>query len=712
MIRSERGHLVRIKGRRHLACQGIADWKSAARNAGLKPALLFILFLAVIPAQFAISETLLTEPEMRALSEEISGELAKRNLEFISRQHRMRGSQGYLAAAEFIAQELRKYGIPEVRIEEFPADGKIFYGTQRSRPPWDAEFAELWELKDDSSPTTRIASWDAVPLSLAQDSESADLTAELIDVGKGTTENDYKGKDVRNKIILISEQPESAAPVGIEQLGAAGIVSYAQNQRTAWWGENENLIRWGHLDTFAKKPTFAFMISLKQARTFQKRLAGGEKILLKATVRAGKHPGKYHVVNAAIPGADPTLKEKEIVFSCHLDHPRPGANDNASGCMTILEVARVFSKLIAERKIERPARTLRFIWPPEVEGTLTLLNARPEIAARILSVIHMDMVGGSTETQAVFHITRGPASLPSFIYDVADSFGEFVNHQTDDFASTGSAQFPLHSTDGEKRPLQAALAGFSMGSDHQIYTDSSFGIPAIYFNDWPDRYIHTSFDTPANIDPTKLKRAAFLGAANAYFLSNFRETDLEILWPTLQSASLKRSGTFLKRTQLLSPKDKQDAARFHVWYERKVFDSFERYFQVSEKTKTEIKNFLELTQNIIGNEPSSTAASGDSAIVFSRNPKLKGPMEAFGYSYLDEHYGSEKVKTLRLLNFTGQLADGSTYAYEALNFVDGHRNVQEIASQLSGAYGPIPVELVMEYLRALESIGVVARNGR
>jgi len=27
-----------------------------------------------------------------------------------------------------------------------------------------------------------------------------------------------------------------------------------------------------------------------------------------------------------------------------------------------------------------------------------------------------------------------------------------------------------------------------MGSDHDVYQDSSFGIPAIYLNDWPDRY--------------------------------------------------------------------------------------------------------------------------------------------------------------------------------------------------------------------------------
>src|SRR6266403_2206983 len=73
---------------------------------------------------------------------------------------------------------------------------------------------------------------------------------------------------------------------------------------------------------------------------------------------------------------------------------------------------------------------------------------------------------------------------------------------------------------GGKEPLRAEYSAYTMGSDHDVYQDSSFGIPAIYLNDWPDRYIHTNFDTVANIDPTKLKRAAFIGAASGYFLAD------------------------------------------------------------------------------------------------------------------------------------------------------------------------------------------------
>jgi hypothetical protein len=102
------------------------------------------------------------------------------------------------------------------------------------------------------------------------------------------------------------------------------------------------------------------------------------------------------------------------------------------------------------------------------------------------------------------------------VNDVAEHFGEFVNEQSDKFASGDDSYYPLVAPEGGKEPLMAEMAPFSLGSDHQVYTDSSFGIPAIYLNDWPDRYIHTNFDTPANVDPTKLKRAAFIGAASGY----------------------------------------------------------------------------------------------------------------------------------------------------------------------------------------------------
>ena len=78
--------------------------------------------------------SLLSEAILSAFDTELSGETAKRNLEYISRLHRMRGSEGYHQAASFIAEQLKSYGLLKVRIEQFPIDGDRFYGTQKSRP--------------------------------------------------------------------------------------------------------------------------------------------------------------------------------------------------------------------------------------------------------------------------------------------------------------------------------------------------------------------------------------------------------------------------------------------------------------------------------------------------------------------------------------------------------------------------------------------------
>jgi aminopeptidase YwaD len=665
---------------------------------------------------------LLAEKDVAELANELSGETAKRNLEVIATFHRQRGSRGYHAAAELVAERAREYGLSDVQILDFPADGKIFYGTQRSRPAWDAEVGELWEVEEIkdakeksvsgersgewrvTSGEKKIASYAAEPVLLAEDSESADVTTELVDVGAGTKESDYAGKDVKGKIVLVSASPGAAQELAVGKFGAVGLVSYQQNQKTAWSGEDENLIRWGHLETFTANKTFAFMVSLKTARGMREWLARGEKIRLHAVVKAGQHAGNYEVVTAVIPGADAKLKEEEIAFSCHLDHQRPGANDNASGCVTILEVGRTLQKLIAEGKLARPARTIRFIWPPEIEGTLALLNGKPEFAKRIKVAIHMDMVGGGPATKAVFHVTRGPMSLPSFVHDVAWAFAEFVNEESYQFAATGKAEYPMVAPEGGKEPLRAEYSAYTMGSDHDVYQDSSFGIPAIYLNDWPDRYIHTNFDTAANIDTTKLKRAAFIGAASGYFLAlAHKKEEFSQILNVFGAGDFARASTRLLRAGALSKVEGFISENQQSIYYDGVLYS-QALFMGKACTEKEHSDCYEKSKT--GGTAEGTSPDGRET--FRRNAQPKGPLAVFGYDYFGDHAKAAGIAEPKLLSYEGLWGGGEEYAYEVLNFADGKRNAQEIRDAVSAEYGPVPVEVVVEYLKALEKIGVVA----
>lgn len=84
---------------------------------------------------------LLAERDVAALANELSGETAKRNLEGIARYHRQRGSQGFHAAAELVAERARAYGLSDVGILQFPAEGKR--NAQEIRDAVSAEYGPV-----------------------------------------------------------------------------------------------------------------------------------------------------------------------------------------------------------------------------------------------------------------------------------------------------------------------------------------------------------------------------------------------------------------------------------------------------------------------------------------------------------------------------------------------------------------------------------------
>jgi hypothetical protein len=107
----------------------------------------------------------------------------------------------------------------------------------------------------------------------------------------------------------------------------------------------------------------------------------------------------------------------------------------------------------------------------------------------------------------------------------------------------------------------------------------------------------------------------------------------------------------------------------------------------------------------MGPAPASTGGVGT---IYRRDPKLKGPMDGFGYSWLDDQL--EKAKVARPALLSREPAwEGPSFGYEALNLVDGRRSVQAIRDQLAVTVGPAPVEEVAAYLAVLERLGVIRR---
>jgi hypothetical protein len=325
----------------------------------------------------------------------------------------------------------------------------------------------------------------------------------------------------------------------------------------------------------------------------------------------------------------------------------------------------------------------------------------------------MDMVGGDAEiTKAVFHVTRSPKSLPTFVNDVSESFGRFVNEQSYAFAATGAAPYPLVDPEGSKRALQAEVVDYTEGSDHQVWAEGSWRVPAIYLNDWPDRYIHTHADELSHIDATKLRRAAFLGAASALYLAYLGAGEMPALWEEIQRHCLERTAEALARRDRLraagQAKAGDDLLRFHFAYEEGVIASLAAFGDVPPALRQSATAFLSGLRKLAGEVKPPSPAQGPEAVVYHRAAEPKGPMTGFGYGYLDDKLKEKGLAAPKLLDYQeGLWGGGAEYAYEALNLVDGRRTVRQIADDLSAMYGPVPSALVAEYLTALKTIGVL-----
>jgi hypothetical protein len=424
-------------------------------------------------------------------------------------------------------------------------------------------------------------------------------------------------------------------------------------------------------------------------------------------------PSSFEVVSGVIPGTDPDAGE--VVYSCHLCHQKPGANDNASGAATILEDARVLSRLIKGGKLPRPRRTIRFLWPPEIAGTMCYLARHPEIAKRMRAAIHMDMVGGDFEkTKAVFHVTHTPASLPSAVNDVAAVFGEYVIEGGKRAAAGDDASDAILDAQGTKEPLVADFAPFSMGSDHEVYQEGSFRVPTIYLNDWPDVFIHTNNDTPANIDPTKLRRVAVIGAACGYFLASAGAEQARRLAMEVATRGAARQSEATRRAVAMGTygsvtverfAEAQDIVEEAARRERETLESVKAFAPgdsslaglvdvLSKQAAARADDGLALVNRLVAIPAAATKIDPAASLVPKRNPAVVGPMHVYYYDYLADKLGSP--------------APGNGFVhYEVLNMVDGRRSVLDIRTALNAAYGSISFEEVLAYLRVLEKVGVV-----
>jgi hypothetical protein len=523
------------------------------------PALLVVTALLVLtPPTRAQESPFLSHRTFQLLNGEVSGDAAFETIRFFTQFHRLGNSPGFTAAADYLQRKAEEFGLEDVLRLKQPVGS----------PAWSAQDGELWIT---SPVLMKLADQTDVQLMLADYSRPADLEAELVDVGEGTSDGDYDGIEVAGKVVFARGSPSAVVREAVFERGAVGIVTTALRSTGRPW-DHPDQIPWQSVPRAAPQGTaadgwFGFVLSARRGDELEALLAGRaipEEVALTGADPSG--PVRVRVlvrssfdtvdldtefIEARINGTDPSLPA--VVFTCHIQEEKFSANDDASGCANVLEIGRAVGHLIERGMIERPKRTLRFWAANEISGPYWYFRTYPDERQRILAALHQDMVGAKqSEGSRVQHIIRSPHHQASYVADVVQSVAESVIHGNSGYLAAGQAggtypfSRPVYSRLGTRDGYRAEIVPNFNNSDHMVFNDGIVGIPAVGFINWPDDYIHSSDDDLWQIDPTQLKRNAFIIAASGLYLANAGAEDVPTLLAEVEGRGAERLGNDLR----------------------------------------------------------------------------------------------------------------------------------------------------------------------
>ena len=474
---------------------------------------------------------------------EASGVNAKNIVAEIIRYHRIQASPGFRKAATYCKEWFTENGFDSAEILEFPGDGKQIYWSYRMPEAWAARDAELKIVTPKKFKKT-LCRYRDVPLSLIQRSAPTPpegVDAEVVILEDGTEEVDYRGKDVKGKIALTSGDLELVKALAVDKHGAIGIITDKMPEfppvrhrmdmgdalcyTSFWWRRGE-------------KKCFGFVVSpkegeklrnivkdLERKRSLREKLEKDEEkgFRVHAKVDTEFYNGTCEDVTAVIKGN--ALPNEEVLVVANLCHPRPSANDNASGCAAAMESARCLNKLISDSELPPPRRTIRFLLVPEMTGTYAYLATHEEKISKIIAGVNLDMVGHDQD------LTKGPL----LVEETPEANSSYVNYLMakimKDLAKDGEG---LAGT-GKYALFKWAVTSYGGGSDHYILSDPSVGVSTPMIIHWPDLYYHTSLDTIDKVSAEELKRVVVMTSTYAYFLANAGYE--ECLWLANQVAT-------------------------------------------------------------------------------------------------------------------------------------------------------------------------------
>ena len=651
----------------------------------------------------------------RLVDSELSGIIAKDYISKITQIHRIQASRWFHQASELILREIEKIGL-RGELKQYKADGQVRYLGHVSPIGWNATEGILEVLEPQPQ---KIADFKEVPTALITHSNSTPaegITASLVYVGKGNKEEHYKSKEVKGKIVLAHGRPREVHRLAVEKFGAEGIVLFSKNLDNpdgypymSFWPEKSEV----------EKIKFGFTIPLRTANKLISLLEDGKEVKVRAKVKTEFFEGNLDVITTKIEGTE--LKDEEILLIAHICHPKPGANDNASGSGLLLEILRTIKKLIDEKKIELK-RTLRFLWVPEFFGTFAYVSENKRSINKIKFGINLDMVGEDQDlTKSVLTIVDTPLSRYSFIAPVLE------------FLIKSAAEKDLQqigSTEGLPQ-IRFKRSKYSDGSDHSVFVDANLGIPFTAIIQWPDRFYHSSTDDISKVSPVSLKIVGNAVATLAITLANPSSIDALIFANRLFDAVSENLQELERRAfasiELIN-KDKAKTTLKSILYAlpqvaefyKIAFNDVLTYYSEDKAITETIENYKNdvdvLTRKIIDRiKLAMKAKKIEEEKIFIDNDYEKRAKQiipirktetVFFFNDLQKQLPAERYNWY-IHNAEKLIAIKAT-SDELFNFMNGKRSLYDIYTLLVAEFRYLPLDLLIEVLQDFKEYNYVS----
>ncbi len=506
---------------------------------------------------------------------EFKGDVAMETTAFVEQYWRIAGNTGFNETVYKIASNLEEVGYV---LEEKATDkNRLVYRIETrplKKPTWEPIDATLSIVGIDAP----ILQYATNRNMIFKNSVSTPKEGIVADVVYIKDIESLKNLDVKGKVVFAEMSPRRLYESAIQEGGALGIITY---NNPDYLQPEMNVTSIQFRSMTYRKDSKAWGIALSYAAKEQLKTAvleGDTKVHINITAKHYKSEELTIIANVI--GSE--LPKESLVFSAHIQEP--GANDNATGVGTQLEMAMITSKLLNAGQI-KAKRTLTFLWGDEIISTRRYVNEKDKRDANINWGISLDMVGENTAvTGGSFLIEKMPD--PSAIWtrgnDKHSEWGgrplkeeDMTPHYLNDFIiDIFKAQGKYASWDVNTNPFEG-------GSDHTPFLNAD--IPGLLLWHFTDQFYHTDNDRIDKVSQETMKNVGIGALVSAYTLINADKDTAINLLNTIEITAMYR----LNIEFALSKKAIADGSSIIV--ETKILNSWSNWYIKTFKTLTDME---------------------------------------------------------------------------------------------------------------------------